>query len=391
MTRHRIRIVASSATALLVTALLTLPAFARPFGNGDLFVGPSIKADSRDRFFFGGARFQVAPVKALIQSVVKKKVDEMAAQNPEQGAAIKEIAENVDTKQLRALADSGQLEDFKKTLAAELSKNGQAIPPEQQKVIDALDSEKIKSMADLIEMYQEPPETLTFSLEPYAGLNFKYLTISARVAIAGFTNPDTKATSMELGNLGLDLHTGNTHGNKALQFGWTVGVQGYGPTGTEDANRVALSNVLAAPAYLHEYASGAPYIVLGVGVPFLDFSVHAKYVMMFAAVDFNKNDPTFNQRLTYLHAGAALRANLGFMGASLEFDGLLDVGKVAPISNVFLLSAGLHGYVKFIQLGLGIQVPIVAPDADDSTVQMGGVAVGSMAGYNVLLNAQVNL
>lgn len=372
-------------------SLLSADVQARPFENGDLFVGPSMKADSRDRFFFGGARFQIAPVKALIQSEVKKRVNKIAGDNPQQGAAIKEVVEKVDAEKMREFADSGKLEEFKAELAKQMQANGAKVSPDQQKMLDSLDAEKIKTMADLIEMYQSPPETLTFSLEPFVGLNFKYLTASARVAIAGFTNPDTKATAMLLGNVGVDLHTGAQHGTPGLSFGWTVGVEGYGPTGSEDANRVALSNVLATPAYLHEYASAAPYLVLGVGLPFLDVSLHGKYVMMWAAVDFQKNDPTFQEQMAYVQAGAAVRANLGFMGVSLEFDGLIDIGQPAPVSNVFLLTAGLHGYVKFIQLGLGFQVPIVAPDAKDSTVQMGGVAVGSMAGYNVLLNAQVTL
>ena len=366
-------------------------AAARPFKDGDLFVGPSIKEHNNDRFFFGGARFQVAPVKALIQSEVKKQVDQIAADD-EQGAAVKDVIQNLDTEQVRALADSGQLEEFKKMLKAEMEANGQQLSPAQQQLIDGLDENKLRLMADLVDMYNAPPETLTFSLEPYAGLNFKYGTLSARVAIAGFTNPETKATALQLGNAGVDLHTGARHGNDRMAFGWTLGVTGYAPTGTEDSNRVALSNVLAAPAYLREYWSASPYLVLGFGLPFGEATLHGKYVYMHADPGRTpKAQATFEKVMGYVHAGGALRANLGVIGGSLELDALVNVGQPAPINNVLLFTAGLRGYLKFMQIGAGLQVPLVAPDSSEQSVNMGGVAVGSISGYNFLLSAQFKL
>ncbi|GEM_PF-1556957 len=379
------------ALAVVILLLVASTATARPFQNGELFVGPSLKEDANDRFFFGGARFQVAPVRALIQSEVKKRVDQVAGDDA-QAAQVKEVVANLDTDQVRALADSGQLDDFKAMLKDEMTKNGAQLSPEQQALIDGMDEEKLRMMADLVDMYNAPPETLTFSLEPYAGLNFSYLTVSAKVALAGFTNPDTKATAVEMGNAGLDLHTGAQHGTRQMAFGWTLGVTGYAPTGSEDSNRVALSNVLATPAYLREYWSASPYLVLGFGLPFGEFTVHGKYVYMHADPGRTpKQDPNFQKVMGYAHAGAALRANLGFIGASLEFDTLIDVGQPSPVSKLMLLSAGLRGYVKMVQLGLGFQVPIVAPDSKDQSVNMGGVGVGSIAAYNVLLSAQVVL
>lgn len=381
------------ATTFVMAPFVTAPqsAQARPFEDGDLFVGPAIKERAEDRFFFGGARFQVAPVRALIQSEVKKQVDKVAGDD-EQGAAIRDVIENLDTEQVRALADSGQLEEFKAMLKAEMQANGQELSPAQQGLIDGLDENKLRVMADLVDMYNSPPETLTFSLEPYAGLNFTYFTLTGKVALAGFTNPETKATTVQLGNVGLDLHTGARHGHERMAFGWTVGVAGYAPTGTEDANRVALSNVLASPAYLREYWSAAPYLVLGFGLPFGEATIHGKYVYMQADPSRTPvGQASFEKVMGYLHAGGALRANFGFMGASLELDALIDVGQAAPISNVLLMSAGVRGYLKMVQLGAGIQVPVVSPDAKDQSVNMGGVAVGSVASYNVLVTAQVKL
>ena len=180
-----------------------------------------------------------------------------------------------------------------------------------------------------------------------------------------------------------------------MAFGWTLGVTGYAPTGTEDANRVALSNVLATPAYLREYWSGSPYVVLGYGLPFGEVTLHGKYVYMHAdPTRTPKGQASFQKQMGYLHAGGALRANFAVVGASLELDALIDLPGdtlAAPISNVLLLSAGVRGYLKMFQLGAGIQVPIVSPDAKEQSVNMGGVSVGSVASYNVLVTAQVNL
>jgi hypothetical protein len=378
-----------SIVALALGLALSGTALAGPFKNGDLFVNPAVKHRGKDRGFFAGASFQVAPVKALIQSEVKKRVDAMAGDSAE-AEMIKEFVAAADTDQMRDAAASGKLNDFKDMLKEEMKAQG-GLTPEQEKAIDAIDENKLRLMADLIEMYNSPPELLTFGLEPYVGYNWKALQISGHVPIAGFYDQETKATAMQLGNLGLDLRFGGSYGEPGLAFGWSLGVAGYGPTGTEDANAIALSNVQATPRYLHEYVSAAPYLVLGMDFAALEVSVHGSYVYMQAVRDIPDGDPEFAKTLGYVNAGAAARLNFKVVGVTLELDSIIDIGQNWRLGNLFLATAGVRWYLGPVQLGGAVQVPLVKPDSKETTVSLGGVGAGSMATYNVLLNAQVAL
>ncbi|MEY3011396.1 MAG: hypothetical protein RIT45_131 [Pseudomonadota bacterium] len=373
-----------AAGACLATLLLLGPtsAFAESFRNGELFAGQSINQDPEDRRFAFGVGFSIAPVKAIIKSQVNKQLDSYAAENPE-AAVLKEYIQYADTEQMRALADSGQLEAFKAALKEELKKNGGSLTPEQGAAIDGIDDKKLRLMADMIEIAQEPDDTLTFAVEPWAAVNFKYLQIKTMIAIAGYNN--SAGTSLQVGNLGLQLSTGNRHGPLGRRFGWTLGVRGWVPTATEDADAMALANILNTPNFLHKYATVSPYAVFGLDFALVQWTLRAEYVHMLAV----RQDEVKADDLAYVQAGTGVLLLLRWVGVSVEFDGLFDVNNAIAMRNTFLLTTGVRGYLGPVGIGAGVQIPIVPPGSKEERVSFGGVSAGNPADINFLVQARM--
>jgi len=360
---------------------------ARPFENGELFVGRTIKHSAKDRTFTAGAHFQVAPVKAIVQSVVKKQVDAYTAQNPEAKVLV-EYIQYVDTEQVRALANSGQVEEFKKMLRAELKSQGKTLSPEQDAAINAVDAKKLTMLADIVDIYSEAQDkpTTTFSIEPYVAVNLKPVELKAQLGIAGFRTEDK--TSIELGNLGFDLRTGDSYGPSGAAFGWTLGGSLWLPTGTDDADTIALSNPLAGPRYLHDFLSFTGYAVLGVELAMFDLTLRGEYVNMEPRTDKNKDKSTLNdiKPMRYMDLGFGLLADLGPVGITFEMDGLFNFKNAKALGGSWLTTLGVRGYLGPVQLGAAVQVPLV--DGDESYASFGGVNLGTPADFNLLLNAQ---
>jgi hypothetical protein len=370
-------------------ALLLLPAsaLAKPFNNSDLFAGRSIKPDSKDRTFATGVHFQVAPVQAVIHTAVKKAVDSYTKDNP-QAAAMTEYVKYVDTKKMKEIANKGDVEAYKKMMTEQMKARGVEPTPEQQKYMDSIDSDKLKTMAKLVEVYQsasKPAPTTTFSLEPYATLNLNWLQLTAQLPIAGFHND--AGNSFELGNLGLDLRTGGSLGPNGLAFGWTVGASFYAPTGTADSDTIALSNVLATPRYRHSYFSSVPYVVLGAELAVIKVTARAEYVDMQPAAK-SVDDKLFGapKHMAYLDYGAGVLADLGLVGISAEVDGLAEMDNAPFAKNVFLGTFGLRAFLGPVQAGAAVQMPFLKPvkQADSLT----STEYGDLADFNVLVNAQ---
>lgn len=390
MPRYRfpIRSMVLQVSAMAVCLFGSGPAHAEPFKHGDLFIGRTIKPSAKDRTFSAGAHFQVAPVKAIIQSVVKKNVDAFTATNPEAKQMVDYI-QYVDTAKVREFADSGKIEEFKKMLKEEMTAQGQTLTPEQTKAIDAIDAKKLKAMADVIEIYNAPEPTTTFSLEPFVTLNLKPVQFTAQIAVAGFHTE--KATSVELGNLGFDVKTGSTFGKSGAAFGWSVGASTFLPTGTADADVISLSNVLASPRYLHDYLTVSGYGIVGAELAVFDLTLRGEYVNMLPSS--SKNDDKLKHNdvkgMSYVNLGLGILADLGVVGIVAELDGLLALNDHAKaMDNVWLATAGVRSYLGPVQLGLGVQLPLVSPDRG-ATMSVGGADLGDPADFNVLLDFQV--
>ncbi len=370
--------------AILILALLLAgPAAAESFRNGDMFGGKSVKLATEDRVFAAGLGFSIAPVKALIKSQAKKAVDQYAAANPE-AAAMKEYLQYVDTEQMRALADSGQLDAFKQAMKDEIAKNGGTLSAEQQATIDGMDEAKLRLMADMIELLQEPDDTMTFAIEPWVAWNLRYLQIKANIAIAGY-HGEKSGTSFQLGNLGLELTTGGRFGPLGRTFGWSLGVRGYAPTGTEDSNAMAIANVLTTPRFLHEYATISPFGVVGLDFGLLQWTVRGEYMHMLAV----RQGEVKLDDMAYIQAGTGLLLYLRWVGISVELDGLFEVQNAPMMANSWILSAGARGYLGPTQIGAGLQVPLVKPGSKDARFEYGGAAVGAPADINFLVQFQL--
>lgn len=366
----------------LATAL-PMQAFADSFRNGDLFVGQPVKQSSEDRRFAFGVGFSIAPVKAIIKSQVNKQLDGYAAENPE-AAVLKEYIQYADTEQMRALADSGKLEEFKAALKAEMEKNGVQLSAEQQAAIDGIDEGKLRLMADMIEIAQEPDDTLTFAIEPWAAVNFEYLQIKTMIAIAGYNNDS--GTTLQIGNLGLQLSTGSRLGPVGKRFGWTLGVRGWVPTATVDANAMALANIMNTPNFLHQYATISPFAVLGLDFSLIQWTLRAEYVHMLAV----RQDDVKVDDMAYVQAGTGVLLSLRWIGVSVELDGLFEVNNAIAMRNTFLLTTGVRGYLGPVGIGAGVQVPIVPPGSKESRgIEFGGVAAGNPADINFLVQARM--
>ncbi len=367
---------------MALTHVLAVPeAPARPFQNGDLFVGHAIKQSSVDRRFRLGANLQIAPIRALIKRHVDAAIDEIAGDHPE----IKQVSgylKDVDTDQLRALANAKEKdlamfkEEFKKQMGDQLTN-------EQKSAIDAIDKDKLEFVAEILDVMNEPEDMLTFSLEPYAELNLDYFRATGLVALAGF-NSAKRGTGIEIGNLGIDLATGHSYGDPGFAFGWSLGVTGYAPTGTENSNLIALSNILAAPRYFREYASVMPHLEVGLDLSFLQVTARTQYVHMIPTRDDSLSE------MSYLHSGVGLLGYFKVMGFSLEIDGLFNIDNAAAMDQVFLATAGVRFYFGFLHLGAAVQTTLAQPDSPDRGMNIGGVGTGKMADYNFLLSAQFN-
>lgn len=372
----------------VVLVLWSAAAAADPFANADLFVGKTLKPSSSDRRFFTGAHFQVAPVKAVVQSVVKKKVDQYTAQNPEAKAVV-DYVQYVDPKQVKQLADSGQVEQFKAQLKAELKAQGK-LTPEAEQGIDQVDSQKLKALATIVEYYNAPEPTTTFALEPYAGFVAGPLQVTGQIPIAGFYSANKM--NMVLGNPGADLRLGGSLGESGKAFGAVVGGSAWAPLGSEDSTTITLSNVLAAPRYMHDYMSWTGYGVIGAELGVVDIILRGEFVEMRPASDKNKDSNPLNdlRLLRYLHTGAGAVADLGALSASVEVDSTWNIKNMQSYNNSWLLTAGVRLNLRKVRVGAAIQAPLAKP-GDGDAVPVGGVNLGSPASFNVLLNAQLTL
>lgn len=381
------RFLATLASAALIVAAIP-SAFADPFKDGDLFAGKSMVQRSGDRRFFTGAHFQVAPVKAVIQSVVKSQVDAYTKQNPD-AAKVVDYVQYVDPVQVKAMADSGQIEQFKAQLKAELKAQGQ-LTPEQEAAVDQIDSKKLKMLAEVVQIYNEPEPTTTFALEPYAGFIAGPMQLTAMVPLAGFYT--SKNEKVVLGNPGVDLRFGHGFGRTNKSIGFSVGGSAWAPMGSEDSDTIALSNVRASPRFLHDYFSWTGYGVLAAEIAIFDFTLRGEYVEMRPFSDKNKDATPLNDLKTmrYVDTGAALLADLGLLGLSLEVDGLFNVSNAKSYNNTFFITAGARFYLRKAQIGLAVQAPL-AKAGDGERTPVGGINLGSPASFNAMLNAQLTL
>jgi len=378
----------AAVAAAVVAVLAPFAAAAGPFSGADPFIGKGLVPDTGEEGFFAGAHLQFAPVDAIIHSVVKAKTADYTKQHPE-AAPLVRYAGYVDPAQTKKMADAGQVDAYKAALRAEMKARGETPTPAQDVAIQAIDAEQLKKIAELSKILSNREPTTTFALEPYAGWRFGRLMATAQVPIAGF-HTSTK-DAMVLGNPGVDVRMGTQLGGTMRALGVAVGVSGWAPLGSDDADTIVLSNVLASPRYLHRYGSWTGYAAVGGELGVVDIVARGEYVEMRPSADKGAGTaPADNRILRYVNAGALATADFGLVGVQVAADGLFNVSHLPSYHNTWLITAGLRVFLRKIRIGLGVQVPLARPGQADA-VPVGGVNLGAPAAYNVLANAQLRL
>jgi hypothetical protein len=371
----------------LAAAVVPGEAQAGPFKDGDLFSGRTMKMSMGDRKFYGGVHLQAAPVKAVMQKVVKDQVDKKVKENPQAAGAV-ELIKYVPTEDIKAAADSGQIDEFKVKMKAELQAQGK-LTPEAEAQINGLDAQKIKTMAEIVELYNSPQEVLTFAFEPYIGGILGPVEASVRMPMAGaFTEED--GTSLEFGNLAVDLRAGTQHAMGPVGFAWTVGATGYAPTASEDADAVSLSNPLATPKFRSGYAGAAGYGMVGFDFTVIRLSARGEYVELRPIDEINSFDILARVRPTirYATAGGALQADLGIVGLSAEVDHIIGLAGADDLNGQWLATAGARFFLGAMQLGVAAQAPFNLPTSTTAKPQS---VVGEPAAFNVIVQAQFKI
>lgn len=364
-------------------------AHAEPFRHPDLFVGHTIKASAGDRQFSAGLNFQVAPVERIKREAIKAAVKKAEESTP----AAKPVIEAMKSippeqlQQLKALADSGKIEDFKKQLLQQAKASGHELPKEAQDQLAMVSSENVSKLVEVIEVMQAPAEpALAFSIDPYVTLQFWKLALRAQIAIAGWHTD--QGNNFEFGNIGISAEAGDSYGANGAAFGWTAGCDAWLPTGSKNADVIAQANLLAAPRYMHRYLTVAPYAVVGGEIGPVNVMLRGQWVQMQPKVD--AESAVFQSDLDdsiYFTAGLAARLDAGFMAFSLEFDAMKEWKNAPAMSDVRLLGTfGVRGQAGPVHLGAAVQAPF-NPNSSKDGGSFGSVGMGSMASVNVLANA----
>ncbi len=372
----------------LVVAGLLVPAAAmarRPFTDADLFTGHAIRQSSKDRKIAAGVNVHTAPVPYVGRKALKGLTGGMSLTYPE-APAMGDVLQLVDAGAVEALAKKGDAAATKAKINADLKAAGVTPTDAQKKAIDGIDASKlgdIEKIAGLVDATDSPNNSaLVFGLEPWFEYNFGTYDLTGSVPVGIFVSDD--GTEFTLGNLNLDFRAGSRWSPGVagaylpVSIGWTGGVSLYLPTGTEVGNRVALSNPLAFPKYLHEYATIQPYGIFGVEAAFLSLLLRLEYSHMQAV----RGSPVYDQ-VGYLGWGVSAILRVVVFDFVAELDGLKEIYD-APAMNDIYLTLGGRLNVGPVRLGLGARMPISNHD-DAANAHSLGVGMANVASVNFLL------
>jgi len=385
MRRHRIAHLLALGGVAASCLCVPAPALARrPFEDCDLFTGHSLRQSSKDRKVAAGVNVHVAPVPFVARKALKSVVAQTKSVYPE-GEALVSVLEKADAAKVAELANKNDVAGTKAQLRADLHKAGVTPTAEQNKAIDNISASNIKDVAAIAAIAKgggKDDEVMVFGIEPWAEYNFGTYDVTASLPLAGLSSPD--GSSFAVGNLTLDGRAGSRRSLGAagaylpFAIGWTGGLSLYLPTGSSDANKVALSNALALPRYLHEYATVQPYGIFGAEALIFSMMIRLEYTHMQAL----RGDPKFST-VGYLNWGASLVIRAWFVDVVSELDGLAEAYN-APAMNDIYATFGARLNVGPVRLGMGARMPVTTPTAA-ANEQSFGVSFANVSKLNVLL------
>lgn len=333
------------------------------FEMARLFSGPFMKASSDVEDVVFGIHFQIAPVRA----VAKQVLDEFKGSNPEV-VPLMDIAQEVDTSALASATDAERKELF-------LSVPG--LSDEERAAVNSFDFAAQRDGLDaLIGIISDPEEAITFSLEPWIGINLDLVTISAVIPLAGFTLHGE--TTFDVGNVTLDARFGH-HWGDGIAAGLGYGVELALPSGTERADGLALTNQLDAHRFLHSYLGVTPYVLAGVDLEFILIQTSHRLTILNGVRD----DPRPGTSVYYGYAASIVGTPGAVISISAEFDGLVDVYDAAAF-GAHTFTGGLRFHFAGIHPGVAVQVPLASPDRG-SLGRNSALSYGAVADVNVLI------
>jgi len=211
--------------------------------------------------------------------------------------------------------------------------------------------------------------------EPYVMLNFEPVAVSLAVPFTLAVYKDHNAFS--LGNVNLDVKTGDSWDLEGVFVGLTGGLGLYLPTGTRDVSASALANFLLAPKYTPEYLSFAPYGVLGFDFDFLQWQSSLELMSQHGV----RMDPAVKS-IQYLKYGTGVIVLPKFLLSIIaEINGLQPIHN-ADIYKAVFFAGGLQFKMGGLKTSVAAQLPIYRKYTALGTVS--GVNFGELSGYSVL-------
>jgi hypothetical protein len=345
------------------------------FTSGKLFIAENVKESSETRFISVGMNFQFAPIEALGKQVIGQIED----QNPEARLVfdtLREIPEDeLDAMTTAASQGGAALEAF-------IVDQVPGLTPEQQTelsgAIGQIDDDQLKTAAELAKIAADPEPASTFIFEPYVNLNFKFVEVELGVPLAGFY---TDEAEFLFGNLYYDVKTGWTWG-KAIGVGVSVGFEGTLPTGRSSRlNSLALANVFAAPHFLADTMSFAPYAVAGVDVLLFNFQAYGKYVTLVGTGDAEVGNAMYMQ-YGLVAAFAPFRA----LNLIAELNGTSEVANASPFNTLFV-TAGVKTLLFVVRPGIAVHLPLM----QESDSDFGGGSFGSPSAWSIIASLSVDI
>ncbi len=359
-------------------ALGLLPSLAqasRPFDDTDLFSGHALRQSSKDRKIAFGINAHAAPIPFVAAKALDKATEQASAKLPGASDMIG-VLKNADPQHAKDLADAGNISGLQQYLKDAAAAHHVTLSAAQLKAINGINARNVSSVADIAQVAGQPSNAFAFGLEPWAEYNFGTYDLTAYVPLAGFRSDD--GTTMQLGNINLDFRAGSRRGMGIARYAWTGGLSLYLPTGSKDANVLALSNILVLPKYLHEYLTVQPYAIGGFELGILSLMGRLEYTHMQAV-----RDNPFYSSVDYLNWGASGVLHLVILDFVGEIDGLTQVHN-APAMRDILGTVGLRIHVGPVRMGVGARMPLTQTQSSLYAQSLGST-FANVAKVNVLL------
>lgn len=338
------------------------PLGAQPFRNADLFFGRAIVPSPKVRKLRFGLDFEIAPVRAILQSQIDKVVNSYPG-----GQQVVTLLQSSDVSKLKAMS----IDQIK----AELSKIP-GLTPQEQQLIGGLTESDRKLVVEVADLVANKDQGITFSLEPYAEYSFGWLALNLKVPVAGF---HLNGTDFVMGNINLDVK-GSVIFGKSIAVGILYGTHFYFPSGTKKANALGLQNAFKVPMYFHQYLTISPYVGFGVDFKFVVVQAHLEFPQMTKV-----RGEARHKYSTYLRYGAGVAiVPLSLLNITVAMDGIKGL-KNGSEFNTHTISAGVRFLFFGVNIGAAVQVPILQ-DKNSAFASYGGLNFGSPSKYNFSLN-----